>query len=364
LREEYEQLMSQAVFIRFGFRPTDARPITFLTYMFLHGGYDHLLGNMIFLWILGCVLEIGCGRKIYLGVYLVGGMLSVILYWLIYLDSTAPLVGASGAIAALMGAYTILFGRKKVNIFYSLGFYFNTIKMPAILLFPLWIGNELYQLIFGGVSQVAYVAHIGGLIGGALLGLGALKSTAQSRHELFEKKPEDELAPLMARALERIGELDFAEGRRLLNRVLEKDPQNLTALTHLYNIEKNEPENPRFHQTASKLLELQTQDSGSWDLAYKTYAEYLRLARQPRLNFPLFLRLSTVCAATGHTDKAGQLIAALIKKKADLPGISTALLRLAKAYKNKGKRQDYQKCLRLIFKLYPDSPEAQIAKKG
>ena len=59
----------------------------------------------------------------------------------------------------------------------------------------------------------------------------------------------------------------------MLNQVLEKDPRNLTALTHLFNIEKNEPGNPRFHQTACKLLDLPTQDSGSWGQAYPTYDE-------------------------------------------------------------------------------------------
>jgi membrane associated rhomboid family serine protease len=364
LREDYERRLARAVFLQYGFRPAEARPITFLTYMFLHGGIDHLLGNMIFLWILGCVLEIGCGRKTYCAIYLIGGILSVLLYWRVYVDSSMPLVGASGAIAALMGAYTILFGKKKVNIFYSLGFYFNYIKMPAILLFPLWVGNELYQLFFGGVSQVAYVAHIGGLIGGFALGLAALKSTTRSREALFEKNPEEEIAPLMDQALERIGELDLDEGRRLLHRVLEKDPKNITAWTHLYNIEKNEPQHPRFHQTTAKLLALQVQNSDSWDSAYATYIDYLRRVGVPRLNFPLLLRLSTVCAATGHTDKAGQLLFAIIKKKADLPGVSTALLKLAHAYKIKGKTQDYRKCLQMISRFYPDSPEAQLVKKG
>jgi membrane associated rhomboid family serine protease len=364
LRDEYEHKMSKAVFMRHGFRPAEARPATFLTYMFLHGGFDHLIGNMIFLWILGCVLETGCGRKIFSGIYLIGGILAVLLYWRVYINSPMPLVGASGAIAALMGAYTILFGKKKVNIFYSLGFYFNYIRMPAILLFPLWVGNELYQLFFGGMSQVAYVAHLGGLAGGFALGLAALKSTTRTRDALFEKTPEDEIARLMDRALEHIGQLDLTEGRRLLHRVLEKDPKNITAWTHLYNVEKQDPQNARFHQTAGKLLALQMQDTDHWDRVYAAYIEYLSLAGVPRLNFSLLLRLSTVCAATGHTDKAGQLLFAIIKKKADLPGISTALLKLAQAYKTKGKTQDYRKCLRLIDKFYPDSPEAQMVKKS
>ena len=117
LRGIYEEKLSKVVFINYGFRPAYKSLTTSFTYMFLHGGFGHLLGNMIFLWIVGCVLELGCGRILYTGIYLMGGFLSVGLFWLVYMESTVPLVGASGAIAGLMGTFTVLFGKKKVNIF-------------------------------------------------------------------------------------------------------------------------------------------------------------------------------------------------------------------------------------------------------
>ena len=139
LRNIYEEKLSKVVFINYGFRPAYKSLTTFFTYMFLHGSFGHLLGNMIFLWIVGCVLELGCGRFLYTGIYLMGGFLAVGLFWLVYMQSTVPLVGASGAIAGLMGTFTVLFGKKKVNIFYSLGFYFNFVKVPAIILLPTWL---------------------------------------------------------------------------------------------------------------------------------------------------------------------------------------------------------------------------------
>jgi len=77
--------------------------------MFLHGGFGHLLGNMIFLWLVGCMLEMGCGRGFYSAAYIVTGLCSVILFWSVYPKSTMPLIGASG----LMGAFTVLYGRKR-----------------------------------------------------------------------------------------------------------------------------------------------------------------------------------------------------------------------------------------------------------
>ena len=116
--------------------------------MFLHGSVSHLIGNMIFLWLVGCILEYGMGRRYYPVLYILGGLIAVLLYFAVKHTSIVPLVGASGAIAGLMGAFGVIFGRERVRIFLSLGFYFNYFKVRAIYLLPLWVGNELYQLFF------------------------------------------------------------------------------------------------------------------------------------------------------------------------------------------------------------------------
>jgi len=363
LRNIYEEKLSRVVFINYGFRPAYKSLITSFTYMFLHGSFGHLLGNMIFLWIVGCVLELGCGRILYTGIYLIGGLLSVVLFWLIYMQSTVPLVGASGAIAGLMGTFTVLFGKKKVNIFYSLGFYFNYVKVPAIILLPIWIGNELYQLFFSGISQVAYVAHIGGLAGGALLGFISLKFPVILDKNIFKEDPKDEITPLIEEALKSISELDMEQGRKLLNKVLEKEPGNLIALTHLYNVEKHNPESVNFHETAKKLLSLLIQSNKSPKTAYNIYKEYISLSNRPRFSPQLYLRISTICIETGHFENAKKILAILLKNKSILPGIPMTLLKLANGYRQKGMQDNWKRVLQVIGSKYPDSPEAQIAKK-
>jgi membrane associated rhomboid family serine protease len=363
LRRNYEQKLSRVVMLSYGFRPAYASLLSMLSHMFLHGSFGHLLGNMIFLWIVGVALELGCGRVVYTGIYIFGGLLAVILYWIVYMTNTMPLVGASGAIAGLMGAFTALFGKKRVNIFYTLGFYFNYIKMPAIILLPVWLGKELFQQFFGEVSQVAYVAHIGGLIGGAILGLIVHKYSDVSSREVFTEEAVDEISPLMAKALDRIGELDLKEGRRLLEEILVKDPENITALTHLFNILKNGSGDQRLHEVAKKLLNILSRENWSWEKAYQIYADYIHHAGAPRLSPQLYLRMSTICATSGHPEKSRAILTSLIKNKVNLPGISSALLKLAEAYRSKGNSDNWKKCLQVVSKRYPDTPEAQMAKK-
>jgi membrane associated rhomboid family serine protease len=364
LRNIYEDKLSKVVFINYGFRPAYKSMTTFFTYMFLHGSFGHLLGNMIFLWIVGCVLELGCGRILYTFIYIVGGLISVGLFWVIYMQSTVPLVGASGAIAGLMGTFTVLFGKKKVNIFYSLGFYFNYLKVPAIILLPLWIGNELYQLFFSEISQVAYVAHIGGLAGGAILGFISLKTPIILDENIFKEEPKDEVTPLIEEALHSISKLDMAQGRKLLYTVLQKEPGNLTALTHLFNVEKHTPENDRFHNTAKKLLSLLIQNNAPAKTTYHIYKEYIRVSNRPRLSPKLYLGISIVCIETGHFEKAKRILVTLLKSQPILPGISMALLKLANGYGQKGMKDSQRKVLQVILAKYPDTPEARIAEKA
>jgi len=363
LRTEYEHRQSQIISLRYGFRPARKSFLTAFTYMFLHGSAGHLFGNMIFLWIVGCMLEMGLGRLLYAGLYITGGLVAAGVFWLIYMNSTVPVVGASGAIAGLMGAFAVLFGRKKVKIFYSLGFYFNYLKIPAIILLPIWIGNEFFQLFFGSARHVAYVAHIGGLMGGALFGFICLKFSLRFGSDVFDEVPEDEISPLLEKALKHITELDMETGRRLLEQVLAKDPENIDALTHLFNVCKLDPESETFHETAKKLIFQLSRSYNTYEKAYKIYQEYLSNTRRPRLSPQLYVQLSAMFSATGHLENAVKILILLVKKVPESPGIPTSLLKLARAYRQNGMAMKWEKCLQLICHKYPESTEAQAARK-
>lgn len=364
LKTEYELISSQLTSRRYGFIPKYKSLLTSFTYMFMHASTGHLLGNMIFLWIVGCMLEMGLGRLQYAVLYIIGGLSAVWLFWLIYMTSTIPLVGASGAIAGLMGAFAVLFGRKRVKIFYSLGFYFNYLKIPAIILLPIWIGNEFYQLFGGGSTHVAYVAHLGGLIGGALLGIVCLKFALGFNGDVIADTPADEISPLIEKALQHIAELDMQAGRQLLEKVLAKEPDNIDALTHLFNVYKLDPEDDKFHQVTQKLIFELARSYNTYEKAHQIYSEYIRHTSRPRLSPQLYIQLSMMFAATGHLEKSVKILTMVLKKVPDSPGLPTALLKLAGAYNQKGMAMNGNRCLKLICNKYPESTEAQMARKS
>ncbi len=363
LRSEYETRLSQIVSYRYGFRPAHKSVLTSFTYMFLHGGFGHLLGNMVFLWIVGCMLEMGLGRPKYLGLYIIGGLMAVWGYWLAYMDSTMPLVGASGSIAGLMGAYAVLFNKRKVKIFYSLGFYFNYLRIPAIILLPIWIGKEFYQLFFGGDSHVAYAAHIGGLVGGAVFGFICMKLSLGFDEDVITETPVDEIAPLIEKALQHIAELDMQTGRLVLQEALAKDPENIDVLTHLFHVDKLDPESDKFHETAKNLIFQLSRSYHTYEKAHHIYQEYIRHTRNPRLTPQLYVQLSAMFAASGHIDNAVKILTLLLKKVPESPGIPGALLKLARAYRQNGMAAKGQKCLQVICRKYPNSIEAEVAAR-
>jgi membrane associated rhomboid family serine protease len=137
--------------------------------MFLHGSFGHLFGNMIFLALLGLLVEGALGSALYAMLYVLAGLGSALfsVYWR-YGESGFG-VGASGAIAGLMGAYCVLWGMRKVRFFYWFFVVFNYVRAPALVLLPLWLGWEVWQLLTNTGSNVSFDAHAGGIVSGALL---------------------------------------------------------------------------------------------------------------------------------------------------------------------------------------------------
>jgi len=363
LRIHYEDLLSRIFSMRYGFKPAAKNLFTSFTYMFLHGSFMHLFGNMVFLWLVGCVLELGCGRAVYAATYLVSGVISAWVFFLVYSDSTVPLIGASGAISGLMGAYTLLYGKRKIRVFYSLGFYFNYASLSGIYLLPLWIGNEFFQLFFGGHSQIAYVAHIGGLFGGALLGFVNFKFLGRVDERVFERDPKEKLAPLLEEALRHIAKLDMESARPLLHEILEIEPNHSEALKHLFNIDKLNPGTERFQKTASRYLMHLGNTDVSFEEMHQAYREYCSLTKGAGLDVDLIFRMSGMFSSQGYPEESERILAVLLKKQPQFAKIPMGLLNLARSYLKKGMKEKGAKCLRILCQKYPESNECQIARR-
>jgi membrane associated rhomboid family serine protease len=144
--------------------------------MFLHGGWIHLIGNMLYLWIFGNNIEDRLGRLAFLGFYLVGGIAAAAAQVFVDPVSEIPVIGASGAISAVLGAYLVLYPRARVLSLVFLGFFYQLLHVPAVIVLGLWFGLQLIDgLASLGVTSsnggVAIFEHIGGFVAGVVVGL-------------------------------------------------------------------------------------------------------------------------------------------------------------------------------------------------
>ena len=143
-----------------------------VTSMFLHGGWMHLIGNMLYLWIFGNNIEDVMGHGRFVIFYLTCGILAALTHALTDPDSAVPMVGASGAISGILGAYLLLFPRAQVLVLIPLGFFSRLMYIPAGFVLGFWFVLQILSSLAGGGGGVAWFAHVGGFVAGmALIGL-------------------------------------------------------------------------------------------------------------------------------------------------------------------------------------------------
>lgn len=143
---------------------------TLFTSMFMHGGWMHLIGNMLYLWIFGDNIESHFGHLLFIGFYGLSGVAATFAQLMISMDSSVPLLGASGAIAGVLGAYLLLFPQQRVRVLFGR----RIVQLPALIVVGFWFLLQVFRsfVSFSGSAEgggVAYLAHVGGFIAGLLL---------------------------------------------------------------------------------------------------------------------------------------------------------------------------------------------------
>lgn len=158
-------------------------PATIFTSMFLHGGLLHLAGNMLYLWVFGDNIEDRVGRFRFVVFYLLCGTVAALTQALPDTRSTIPMIGASGAVSGVLGAYVVLYPRANVLVLLPLLIVFYTVRVPAFVVLGLWFAGQLASSLMAepGAGGVAFMAHVGGFVAGAVAIRFFLRDRRRSR---------------------------------------------------------------------------------------------------------------------------------------------------------------------------------------
>ena len=255
-RDRAEAARNRLSSLRFGFIPERFTLQGLFGSMFLHGGFWHLAGNMVFLFIFGFALEAALGRAMYLGLYLFSGLCSGLLWWALD-PSWVPGIGASGAISGLMGMYIGVYGLRQIRFFYWLGPLLGYFTAPALWILPLWLGKELFGLL-RAADQVNYYAHIGGLLSGfaAIWLPRALGRMPVDEAYLAKEDPDAPFKRTLAALDEQIGRfaLDRAAARGA--ELLRQFPGRPPLIERLYGVAKGRQDRALMSETLRQLFTL------------------------------------------------------------------------------------------------------------
>jgi membrane associated rhomboid family serine protease len=294
LTRQYSQLESTSITERYAFTPSHPRPVTYLTANFLHGGWLHLIGNMWFLWLAGFVLEDFWGRPLYAVFYLISGAAALQFHAWFNPGSIVPTLGASGAVAALMGAFLVRFPKMKIEMAWLFAFRLHRFKAAAYWLLPLWLLLEVfYGSLFVQASGVAHWAHVGGFVFGAAIASGLRYSGLEGKaHQQIEEEVSWTNDPAITQASELIdrGDLDLPIG--ILSKYLAANPNSVDACNLLRQIYLQKKDGAAYQEVSAKLcaIHLKAQEP---EQAWQDYEDF-RKAGGTALSAAIWLELCRV----------------------------------------------------------------------
>jgi membrane associated rhomboid family serine protease len=276
LNDQLVALAKTSVVEQYAFIPAQPRAITYLTANFLHGGWLHLIGNMWFLWLAGFVLEDAWGRWLYSAFYLIAGAAALQFYAWTNAGSVTPTIGASGAVAALMGAFLVRFPKMKIGMLWTFFFKFYRFNVAAYWLLPAWLCLEIfYGSLMGNTSGVAHWAHVGGFLFGAV---GALAIQYSGIEHKANKAIEEKLAWTNDAELEQAssmmehGQLD--EALTVLTNYVAVKPNSLDAWNLLKTIYQRQNDNKSYLDATVKTCALHLR-AHEVEAAFQDYAEFV-----------------------------------------------------------------------------------------
>jgi membrane associated rhomboid family serine protease len=283
LIKEYSELNAnapQTLLAKYAFVPAHPTPQSYITANFLHGGWLHLIGNMWFLWLAGFVLEDAWGRVLYPIFYLLAGAAALQFHAWTNPGSLVPTLGASGAVAALMGAFLVRFPKMQIKMLVWWRIIrFDTFEAQAYWLLPLWLLMEIfYGTLFGSISGVAHWAHVGGFIFGALAAL-AISATGlehKASKSIEAKIDKDVLKndPAIDQAGDLLEKGQFDEAVAILKNYLATKPDSLDACVLLQQVYWRKSDLPAYRETSARLCALHLK-AREPELALQDYEDFL-----------------------------------------------------------------------------------------
>jgi membrane associated rhomboid family serine protease len=359
-RAEFESRLGMAFTPRYALLYHQPGFANYFSSMFLHGSSGHLLGNMVFLALLGLMTETALGPWLFLGVYLLAGFCGGVLSAMNHFGEFGSALGASGAIAGLMGACCVVWGMRRIRVFYWFFVIFDYVRVPALALLPVWLGWEFWQMWSRPDVGVAFDAHAGGIISGALAAF-AIRKLGWERREVLDEVTEP-TAPekdLYATTRNALGKLDFPAARELSERLIRQFPNDREAWRLRLRAWRDRPQDDAWHDANRRLLLERLTPISSPDEEIALYNDYSAVAAgRTRLSEEEVATLGSRWLQGHRMAATERLTLALLQAEDPGEPARRLALRLALAWHEAGDTNGFQRVAGALYQRCPTSAEA------
>ncbi len=351
-RELLHKRIQSVSYIAHGLTAANLTISALLTHQFLHGDLMHLLGNMFFLIVCGFAVEAAIGHWRFLAFYLLSGVAGGLAHAAADWGSTAPLVGASGAISGVMAMYLAVFRWKKIEFFYWFFFFVGYFRAPALLILPFYIGKEIHSFYADTESNVAFMAHAGGFVAGAVL-IGFTWFFNRSVFNTDYIESDQQASPhqqQLADIYESIEKLRFEKALSLVNELIQQQGVDFELALVRYNLLKIFRGEP-LQQAALSLFALPLLTPEQIKRLDKVWQENADVHSQ--LSEQAALKLGMQFTGLENPASAEQVFNELLKKQSKNPALAVFATKLAASFQ---RLRDNQK------KAHYESLASQLAQ--
>ncbi|MCK7598944.1 rhomboid family intramembrane serine protease [Microbulbifer sp. CAU 1566] len=352
-RRQFGELRDSLSSFAYGLTPAAPTLQGLFGHMFLHGGWDHLLGNMIFLLLFGLSVELALGAAWFLGLYLLGGIAAAALHLGVEAGSLMPVIGASGAVSAVMGMFVAVYGIRRLRFFYTLGFAFGEFTAPALLVLPLWLGKEVFGYFFGS-DNIAYWAHFGGLVAGVICTLVLIRLRPSSEIHVEEDLPPtpEQLALARIESLQNSGKL--LEAGEAATNAQRQHPESLPLIHKAIELTALAPDSEGHHRAWLALFALAKKPEQDFAPIARGVEDYLNRGGEPRaLTSQVCLLLAQRAGREKQWGLVETLLLRLQQKEQRHPLMARLAHGLVEHYRRCGDEERARKALDFVRALQP-----------
>ena len=326
LTKKLKDAIREIPYYKWGYTPAEGTFTQLISHMFVHGGWLHLLGNLFMLYLTGPFIEDSWGRPIYAVFYIITGIVAAKMFAMHYPKSLVPMVGASGAISGVMGAFLVRFWKTKIKFFYMFSVIVRgTFNAPAWLMVPLWAVNEFFNAKFmdtiaessGSTAGVAHWAHIWGFLAGVGIAVAIKYAKVEEKYIAPKIEAETTYVNKSFAAYEEAMQLIYTgkkeEAYSVLMNSVREDPTFQETVESLWNLSIEKGTEKEVAPALKKLIEKEVRHNES-DLALYHYKQLKEKIPDAQINPHTKIMFIDTMANDGEYEEAAKLADELLNE--------------------------------------------------